>query len=143
MPSSFSEQTVFAEQLVSLASGNIKLVVFDSMTSLYREELATTKEVFRANRELNRQLGFIKEAAASHGFPALILSQVYSVVDAEEPSVIPVSSRLLSYWSDIVLRLDPASPTGVRMACLEKPRRSPTRWMFRIGATGLIDLGLA
>lgn len=142
MPRSFLEQTLVAEQLGSVASGSIRLVVFDSITSLYREELANTKEVFHASRELNRQLAFIKAAATLHGFPTLIASQVYSAVDAVEPSVIPVSSRLLSYWSDAVLRLDPASATGIRTAWLEKPRRSPTGWAFRIGATGLVDAGL-
>jgi len=142
MPESFTEQMGIIEGLMSFTAGNIRLVVLDTITSLYREEIALTGQTFPINRELNRQLAYLKEAAKAQDLVVLLLSQVYSTFNPEQPPITPVSSRLLRYWSDIILRLDITPQAGVRIAFLEKPtRRSMVGCRFKLVASGLTDMG--
>ena len=141
MPRDFAEQTKLMEGLESFTVGDIRLVVLDTITSLYRQEFASTGKVFPTNRELNRQLAYLKEAAEARGLGVLLLSQVHSTFQPSQSPVTPVSSRLLRYWSDIILRLDLTSQVGVRTASLEKPRRGTVGCRFRLGPSGLIDMG--
>jgi len=142
LPKSFTEQTGIMEGLASFTAGSIRLVVLDTITSLYREEIASTGKTFPINRELNRQLAYLKEAAKAQDLIVLLLSQVYSALQPEQPSITPVSSRLLRYWSDIILRLDLTPQVGVRAVFLEKPaRRSMVGCRLRLVASGLTDIG--
>ncbi|MFB0543386.1 MAG: ATPase domain-containing protein [Candidatus Bathyarchaeia archaeon] len=141
MPRDFAEQTRLIEGLESFTVGDIRLVALDTITSLYSEEVASTGKVFPTNRELNRQLAYLKEAAESRGLGVLLLSQVHSTLQPDQPPVTPVSSRLLRYWSDIILRLDLTSQAGVRTATLEKPKGGIVGCRFRLAPSGLIDMG--
>lgn len=142
MPKSFSEQTRIIEGLISFITKNIRLVVLDTVTSLYSEEIASTGKIFPLNRELNRQLAYLKDAAEAQDLAVLILSQVHSTFQSDESSITPVSSRLLRYWPDIILRIDLTPQDGVRTAFLEKPaRRSLIGCHFRFNSSGLIDMG--
>jgi len=141
MPRTFAEQTRIIEELISFTSRDIRLVVLDTITSLYSEKIASTGNPFRINRELNRQLAFLKEAAGSQELGVLLLSQVHSTLRPDDSSVVPVSSRLLEYWSDVILRLDLTPQAGVRTVLLEKPRRDTMGCRFRLVSSGLIDMG--
>ncbi|RJS88454.1 DNA repair protein RadB [Candidatus Bathyarchaeota archaeon] len=142
MPEDFEEQMRLIEEVESFTAGNIRLIVLDTITSLYREEIASSRDVFSLNRGLNRQLAYLREAAEKRDLAVLLLSQVHSTLKPGEPSIEPVSSRLLRYWSDIILRLDLTPQPGVRVAVLEKPRRGMMSCRFRLVPSGLVDLGL-
>lgn len=142
MPEDFEEQMRLMEEVESFTAGNIRLIVLDTITSLYREEITSSSDVFSLNRGLNRQLAYLREAAEKRDLAVLLLSQVHSTLKPGEPSIEPVSSRLLRYWSDIILRLDLTPQPGVRVAVLEKPSRGMTSCRFRLVPSGLVDLGL-
>jgi len=141
MPKTFAEQTRIVEGLASFTSRDIRLVVLDTITSLYSEEIASTGKTFPVNRELNRQLAYLKEAAEEQDLGVLLLSQVHSTLQPDQSPITPVSSRLLGYWSDVILRLDLTLQAGVRTMFLEKPRRGITGCRFRLDPSGLIDMG--
>ena len=141
MPKNFVEQTRVIEGLDSFTSRDIRLIVLDTITSLYRERIANTGKIFPVNRELNRQLAHLKEYAESKGLGILLLSQVYSSLQPNTLPMEPVSSRLLRYWSDIILRLDLNHQPGVRTASLEKPRKDNIRCRFKLAPLGIIDMG--
>ena len=135
-PRGFEEQTRLVDGLPDqLEAGD--LVVVDSITGLYRLEAGDPARSFPENKELNHQLGFIREMALTTGSAFLLTGQVRSVVGSPTPEVEPVAERLLRFWSDAVLRLDLTPAPGVRHATLEKPegRRGATR--FRITEAGL------
>jgi len=141
MPKDFAEQTKLIEGLESFTVGDISLIILDTITSIYREEIASTGKIFPLNRELNRQLAYLKEASEAQGLGVLLLSQVHSTLQPDQPPITPVASRLLRYWSDIILRLDLTTQPGVRTASLEKPRHGTMGCRFRLTSSGLIDMG--
>ncbi|RLE84185.1 MAG: hypothetical protein DRJ67_10970 [Thermoprotei archaeon] len=133
-PLSFREQEETLEQLPALDPRD--LVVLDSVTGLYRVETVDEERTYRANKELNRQLGYISEMAGRSGAAFLLTGQVRSVLETSQ--VEPVALRLLSYWSSIILKLEKTPWEGMRQATLEKPISSPNAiniWITETGAS--------
>jgi len=138
-PRTFSEQTVIIEGLPAILPRESTPVAVDSITGLYRLEAGDAARTFAANKVLNRQLGFLSETAKTRGAAVLLIGQVHSVIGSEPPQVEPVAHRLLRYWSDTVLKLEPTQTPRVRQAVLEKPE-GPRTCRFSLGDTGLTDV---
>ena len=133
----FPEQGRTIESLpYLLPNGNIPVVV-DSITGPYRLEAGNSAKTFRANKELNRQLGFLSETAKTKDSAILVTGQVHSILDRDPPEVEPVAHRLLEYWSDAILKLETTSIQGVRQAILEKPGEERRSCRFRLGEAGI------
>ncbi|MFQ6053730.1 MAG: hypothetical protein ACE5OO_05845, partial [Candidatus Bathyarchaeia archaeon] len=139
-PRSFSEQSMVVEGVMGLLDGGATPVVVDSITGLYRLEAGDSERTFSANKELNRQLGFLSETAKTRGAAVLLTGQVHSVIGSDLPQVEPVAQRLLRYWSDTVLKLERAPTAGVRQAVLEKPEEHRRACRFGLGDRGLEDV---
>jgi len=138
-PRDFDEQGEVIESLQTILPRG-ELAVVDSVTGLYRVEAGDPSRTFQANKELNRQLGLVSEMAKTSGCAFLLTGQVRSALDSEYPQVEPVAQRLLRFWSDAVLRLDPTPMRGVRQATVEKPGgRGACR--FTIGPSGITGEG--
>ena len=133
----FPEQGRTIESLPDLLpNGNIPVVV-DSITGPYRLKAGDSAKTFRANKELNRQLGFLSETAKTKDSAILITGQVHSILDRDPPEVEPVAQRLLGYWSDTILKLEITSIQGVRQAILEKPGEERRSCRFKLGEAGI------
>jgi RecA/RadA recombinase len=116
----FEEQATLVEDLfLKVQRGDI--VIFDSITGLYRVETGDSLKTWAVNKELNRQLGHLKEMALTRGIVLLLTGQVRSVLDASTPQVEPVAQRLLRYWSDTIIRMETTPRQGIRRAIVEKP----------------------
>jgi RecA/RadA recombinase len=138
-PNSFIEQTKIIERLKDFPlSGNP--VVVDSITGLYRLEAAYPNRTYVANKELNRQLGFLSEAAKTKKAAILVVGQVHSVMNSETPYLEPVAQRLLRYWSNTIIKLQMTSVTGVRQAILEKPNGRYRTCRFKIDESGINEV---
>jgi RecA/RadA recombinase len=94
---SFEEQCKAVESLLEL-KGKIGLVIIDSFTALYRQELQNKKDV---NPMLSRQLSILKEVSATA--PVLITSQVYMTMDKRD--VGPIGSNMLKSWCNNLVKL--------------------------------------
>jgi len=118
-PESFSEQAETLEQLPETTHNDI--LIIDSITGLYRVTTGSEQETYRANKELNRQLGYITEMTRTTGVTAILTGQVRSILDSKD--IEPVAPRLLEYWATTIIKLEKTTKTGQRQATLEKPQR--------------------
>ncbi len=95
---SFDEQCRAVENLLEL-KGKVSLIIVDSFTALYRQELQNKKD---ANPLLSKQLSILKEISATA--PVLITSQVYMTMDKK--GVGPIGSNMLKSWCKNLIKLD-------------------------------------
>lgn len=141
-PNGFHEQGAVVDQLTNYLNKSFKLVVFDTITSLYSLQIAETpSKTFALNRELNRQLAVLAQTAKVQKIAVLLTSQVHAVFNEVSSGVEPVGTRVLKFWSDTVLALKPAEDTKAIRATLEKAPSMPsvTTYDLRIEQKGMRD----
>ena len=138
-PTSFSEQEESFNRLLKEIKGNkVSLIVVDSMTMLYRLELAEakkaagTEEVKKINSKLAKQLRILAEIARKSQIPIIVTNQVYAefLSDEEfragkEKGVNMVGGDLLKYWSKCIIELQ--NKNGKKKAILRKHRSLPEK----------------
>jgi len=117
-PSTFEEQVEIVDNLEKYVSKGFGLIVFDTVTSLYRSELASKKETFNLNRELNRQVASLAQMAKALDLSVFLISQVRSV--PTEFDIVPVATRVLKFWSEAVIMLARTGPGKMVKASVEK-----------------------
>jgi len=140
-PTTFQEQITVMDHLEEYITRNFGLIVIDTITSLYRVELDGQKETFALNRELNRQVALLTQIVKTHKVAALITSQVRSVFLENQVSIEPVATRVLKFWSDVVLNLELTGQTHVIKVLLEKhrKRKRSASCYVKIGGNGIDD----
>ena len=140
-PQNFREQTAVVDRLPEYLIMNTGLVVFDTVTSLYRVRVAESSgKAFNLNRELNRQMAIIAQTARIKKIPMILVSQVRSVLGEIEGAVEPVGTRVLKFWADTIIAMKPTENPQVIKAVLEKPQRYHyVTCNLRISATGIHD----
>jgi len=140
-PNTFQEQVRTIDHLDEYVTKKFGLMVVDTVTSLYRVELGSPKETFALNRELNRQVALLAQIAKTHKTAALITSQVRSVFLEDRVSMEPVATRVLKFWSDVVLNFKQTGQTRVIKVLLEKhpERKRSASCYVRIERTGIRD----
>jgi RecA/RadA recombinase len=142
-PTSFQEQSAVIDSLDEYLTKKIQLVVIDTITSLYRVEFGTAKETFALNRELNRQVAGLTQISKTYDIAVLMISQVRNVLteERENATIEPVGTRVLTFWSDVVINLKKTPQTRVIKAVLEKSpkHRHPVSCYFTIAGTGVRD----
>jgi len=140
-PTTFQEQSRAIDQLEKVITNKFGLIVVDTVTSLYRVGLDDTEETYAANRELNRQLAVLTQIAKTRGVAALVISQVRSVPFGETVEMKPVATRVLNYWSEVVLDMKQTGQTRVIKVLREKhPSIKGAGFIYvKIESTGITD----
>lgn len=141
-PNTFQEQVLVMDHLEEYITEKVGLIVVDTFTSLYRAGFGEDlKERFALNRELNRQLACLSQIARTHKKTVLITSQVRSILIEAKVDLEPVATRVLKFWSDVVIRLKPTGRANVVNAILEKhpKHKRLTSCYFMIEETGIHD----
>jgi len=140
-PTTFQEQVMAIDHLDEYITKKFGLMVLDTITSLYRVELGGPKETFALNRELNRQVAFLTQIVKTRRMAALITSQVRSIFLEGHVDMEPVATRVLKFWSDVVLNLKHTGQTRVIEVLLEKhpKRKRPASCYVKIERTGICD----
>ncbi|MEM2262909.1 MAG: hypothetical protein QW160_01655, partial [Candidatus Bathyarchaeia archaeon] len=119
-PRDFKEQATLIDHLTDFLTKDFRLVVFDTITHLYRLEIAEKPEkTFELNRELNRQMAWLAQIAKTQKIAVLVISQVRSVFDSNV-STEPVATRVLKFWADIIIAMKPTENAKVVKAIVEK-----------------------
>jgi len=139
-PNNFSEQTTAIDRLIEYVTKGFGLVVIDTMTSLYRAEIAEHhKKTFELNRELNRQMACLAQIAKTQKIAMLITSQVQSVFNEAFVSIEPVATRVLKFWADTIIALKPTENAQIIKSVLEKsPKKvQPLTCHLKIEETGI------
>lgn len=120
-PNDFHEQAAVVDQLTNFINKNFRLVVFDTITSLYRLRVSESpSKTFELNRELNRQLAVLAQTARTQKIAVLLTSQVHSALNEVPVTVEPVATRVLKFWADTVLAMKPSANARVIEATVEK-----------------------
>ena len=127
-PVTFEEQVKIVDNLEKYVSKRFGLIIFDTVTSLYRSELLDKKKTFNLNRELNRQVATLSQIAKTLDISILLISQVRSVPNEADFS--PVAPRVLKFWSDIVVSLTKVGRKNMVKASVEKSGVKETRLAF-------------
>jgi len=144
-PSDFHEQAVVVDRLNDYVTKNFGLVVFDTITSLYRLRIAEApSKTFELNRELNRQLAVLAQMTKTQKMAILITSQVHSVLSEIPVSIEPVATRVLKFWADTVIALKPTEDSTMIRMILEKNQGKPCAKTSdaRIDETGIHDCSI-
>ena len=138
-PTSFQEQRKsFYKLLKELKeTKGIGLIIVDSITMLYRLELADARkigleEVRSVNNDLAKQMRALYEIARKRGIPVLITSQVYNEFLSEadwmagkEAGVNVVGGDILKYWSKCII--ESKNKNGKKKAIIRKHRSLPEK----------------
>ncbi len=144
-PKDFNEQTLLIDQLTNYLTKDFGLVAVDTLTSLYRVEIAEKPEKrFELNRELNRQMAWLAQIARTQKIAVLITSQVRSVLDETLVSTEPVATRVLKFWADIIIAMKPTENPRVIKASLEKKSKmvQPLFCNLKIDESGLHEYSI-
>lgn len=147
-PNNFREQIQVVDRFTDYVTKNFGLVVIDTITSLYSLRIAEFPEkTFELNRELNRQLALLAQAAKTHKIAVLITSQVRSLFDETYFGVEPVARRVLKFWSDTIIAMRPTEKPQVIKAILEKTskmaeRVEPLTCYLKIAETGIHEYSI-
>jgi RecA/RadA recombinase len=133
-PQTFDQQINLIENLSpKLEPGD--LTIIDSITGLYRVEAGEEVKTFSVNKELNHQLGYIKEMSNNTGTSFILTGQVRSIFEAS--GIEPVAPRLLSHWTHTILKLEKNLTPNRRQATIEKPIKTPNTLYFNLSDKGV------
>jgi RecA/RadA recombinase len=142
-PLDFKQQIAVLDRLADYTAKNFGLIIIDTLTSLYGAKVAqsTGKAGFSVNRELNRQMAILAETAKVRKIPVIVTSQVRSVFGETTVSIAPVANRVLKFWADNIIQLQPAENLGAIKAVIEKtPQDQQERTCYvQIGEDGITD----
>ncbi|MGB9842139.1 MAG: ATPase domain-containing protein [Candidatus Bathyarchaeales archaeon] len=144
-PKDFREQTAVIDRLPDYTAKNFGLVVIDTLTSLYRAQVAEASgKAFGFNRELNRQMAVLAQTAKTQKMPIIVTSQVRSVFNEPYISVAPVATRVLKFWADAIIAMKPTENPQIIKAVLEKAygKTQEATCHLRITETGINDYQL-
>ncbi len=136
-PLNFEEQNKILENLGSMISDKLGLIVLDSAVSLYR--IGTEEEKSQnMNRLMSKQLAKLSELARKHNLAVIVTNQVYASL--QNDSMEPIGGNILKYWSKAIIELQ-NSGKGVREAILIRHRSMPEglKAKFVISSDGLRD----
>ncbi|MFH0831328.1 MAG: DNA repair and recombination protein RadB [archaeon] len=151
-PTSFNEQQKSFNTLLNELKGRneIGVIIVDSMTMLYRLELAEAaksnnkRQVQEINSKLANQMRTLAEIARKDNIPIIVTNQVYSEFLSEEElrlgkekKVAMVGGDILKYWSKCIIELQ--NLEGRKKAILVKHRSLPQQELtFNIINTGIL-----
>jgi DNA repair protein RadB len=130
-PKNFIDQTKIIQKL---RKEDIKLIVVDSLVTLYRLEI-DNENFTEINRELAKQLQTLSTIAKEKKIPIIITNQVYSINSDE----IELSGRdIVKYWSKCLVELKKTDDNR-RVAILRKHRSLPEgkKIEFEITSNGI------
>ncbi len=139
-PTDFKEQQDSFEKLKDMITDDIKLIVVDTISMLYRLELGKTNDVYAVNAALGRQIAYLTQIVRKHKIPVLIANQVYA--DFENPNGVKiVGGDILKYGSKCLIELQ-TGHNGIRKASLIKHRSQPQskEILFKIINEGIVPV---
>ena len=140
-PKDFHEQTAVIDSIQEYTAKNFGLIVIDTFTSLYGAKVAeSSRKDFSVNRELNRQLAILAQTAKIRKIPVIIVSQVRSVFDDPNVSVAPVANRVLRFWADTIIAMNPTEyPQTIKVVLETREKKQEVTCYLQITEAGIKD----
>jgi DNA repair protein RadB len=121
-PKSFSEQSDSIDSLDVLAREGVRLIVLDSVGSLYRCSVGQDREEnVYFNKELCRQMAMLLHLSEELDLATMILNQASGdPLQRSEIGYVPVAYQVIDPWCKVSLRLERLMEPPGRRAVLEK-----------------------
>lgn len=137
-PMNFADQLKIISRLKELMNERIGLIIVDSISMLYRIELAKQDHAKGANADMGVQLFTLTTIARTYGIPILLTTQVYADFE-EKDKVKIVGGDILKYGSKCLVELEKYKT--VRKATVIKHRSIPElkAIFFQIVALGFLE----
>ena len=118
----FKQQSTAIKELAKLCKDEeIKLVIVDSFTFLYRSELEDVERQIKIKRELIAQLTFLLGLARKFDMAVVITNQVFTDIKTGEEK--PLGGPSIDHISKVILGLEKLNKN--RKAILDKHRSEP------------------
>ena len=139
-PTNFSEQKEAIDKLNKHITDKVGLIVVDTISSLYREEVAKDEFFQEANRQLSNQMAFLVEISRKKQIPVLITNQIYSSFD-DRTKINLVGGDVVRYKPKCSIELQCLSGNKRRIF-LRKHRHLPEKEaVFEIRQDGFFEAG--
>ncbi len=119
-PETFSAQMALIESIENYLTPSTRLLIVDTITSLYRVSLGSSEHTFMLNRELNRQLAYLSEVALHRKIMVFLTSQVHARLDFPFGRIEPVARRTLAHWPRTIIRLRNTSERARKEIIVER-----------------------
>jgi len=135
--SNFVEQSELIDILAEIIDKKVRLIVFDTITGLYRAELLEYRNTHILQHELNRQLAFLFNLSKQENIAVLLTNQVKAVFNEENLEA--VASNIVNWWASVVVKF--IREEGIiRKAEIVKHYKKPigSSVMFSIVSSGLV-----
>ncbi len=132
----FRQQSVALKEAEKLCrTENIKLIIVDSFTALYRSELEDESRQVRVKRELTSQLTFLLGVARKYDVAVVITNQMFTDVRSGEDK--PLGGTSIDHLSKVIVALERIDER--RRATLIKHRwlKEGAKCEFRITDRGI------
>ncbi len=142
----FQEQEQLTEVLSRYVTPSVKLVLWDTITSLYRMAQSTIKQNVVLNKSLNRQLVLLLELARAKEIAIVLSAEMRGVMhsgendgDSDWSEEGPVAEKVLDYWTAGRIKLQKTPQLNERRLTVERyPRiEAPQGLLLRMSAAGL------
>ncbi len=132
----FKEQSLALKEADKLCrKENVKLIVVDSFTSLYRSELEDENRQVKVKRELTTQLTFLLGIARKYDLAVVITNQMFTDIKTGEDK--PLGGMSIDHLSKVIVALE-------RVGEVRKAKLIKHRWLkegaeceFRITDRGI------
>ncbi len=141
-PNDFREQATIVDRLADCLTKDFGLVVFDTVTSLYRTKISEyPTKAFDLNRELNRQMAVLAQIARIYEVAILMTSQVHTTFQTDSISVEPVATRVLKFWADVTINMQPTDKRPMINLSIERKKEQPSKFtcIMQILKTGICE----
>ncbi|MEM1537589.1 MAG: AAA family ATPase [Candidatus Nezhaarchaeales archaeon] len=119
-PKDFDGQEQLVYMLEKIPLRRFKLIVFDTITSLYRLSLIEDNSIILSKR-LNQQLAILSWLALNNDLCVLITSRVRLSSGIEEP----IATSILEYWVKTMVKIERINVRGYRRVSVEKLNGKP------------------
>lgn len=135
-PTKFSQQGEFFGTFDTIRPQNTRLLVVDTIVSLYRKELGDFHENIVLNRLLNRQLGVIASIGKRHNLTIILINQVRG--DIESPDgFCPMANSIISFWCTTSIRIKKTESLGHRdFKVLTRKASTPIEFFVKLTEYG-------
>ena len=140
-PTNFAEQRKAVRILKEIVNESIGVIIVDTISMLYRAEIASQEELYSTNKELGKQIVLLTEIARKNNIPVIITNQVYS--NFKSPGEVEmVGGDLLKYGSKCLLEIKKGR-NSIRKLIVRKHRSIPEEKeiTFRIVESGFELIG--
>ncbi len=142
----FDEQERLTEVLPRYVGSSMRLVLWDTFTSLYRTAQSTSKQNVLLNKSLNRQLVLLLELAREKEISIILAAQMRGFIrtpenddESEWRGEGPVAEKVLDYWTGIRLKLQKTVQLSQRRLTVERHPsiETPRSVLLQMTVTGL------